>query len=146
MSGKQLFLLVIVLLAAFLALDSVFVVDQREKVLVFQLGQIKRADSEPGLHFKLPLVQNVRAFDSRVLTLEADAEEYLYGKVGTSGNGHEWHVQVTCQRTRKRRPQGRDMVNVLTEIRYTTSSGRQANTWKIFLISDTDFPGSMRIR
>ena len=65
MSGKQLFLLVIVLLAAFLALDSVFVVDQREKVLVFQLGQIKRADSEPGLHFKLPLVQNVRAFDSR---------------------------------------------------------------------------------
>ncbi len=77
MSGKQLFLLVIVLLAAFLALDSVFVVDQREKVLVFQLGQIKRADSEPGLHFKLPLVQNVRAFDSRVLTLDADAEEYL---------------------------------------------------------------------
>ncbi|WP_348673405.1 protease modulator HflC [uncultured Abyssibacter sp.] len=77
MSGKQLFLLVIVLLAAFLALDSVFVVDQREKVLVFQLGQIKRSDSEPGLHFKLPLVQNVRSFDSRVLTLDADAEEYL---------------------------------------------------------------------
>ncbi len=77
MSGKQLFLLVIVLLAAFLALDSVFVVDEREKVLVFQLGQIKRSDSEPGLHFKLPLVQNVRTFDSRVLTLDADAEEYL---------------------------------------------------------------------
>ena len=37
MSGKQLFLLVIVLVAAFLALDSVFVVDEREKVLVFQL-------------------------------------------------------------------------------------------------------------
>ena len=77
MSGKQLFLLVIVLLAAFLALDSVFVVDEREKVRVFQLGQIKRSDSEPGLHFKLPLVQNVRTFDSRVLTLDADAEEYL---------------------------------------------------------------------
>ena len=77
MSGKQLFLLVIVLVAAFLALDSVFVVDEREKVLVFQLGQIKRSDSEPGLHFKLPVVQNVRTLDSRVLTLDADAEEYL---------------------------------------------------------------------
>jgi membrane protease subunit HflC len=37
----------------------------------FQLGEIKRADLKPGLHFKLPLVNNVRKFDARILTIDA---------------------------------------------------------------------------
>lgn len=77
MSFKQLLLAVLVGAAVLLAVDSAFVVDQREKALVFQLGQIKQTNSQPGLHFKLPLVQNVRKFDSRILTLDADAQEYL---------------------------------------------------------------------
>lgn len=77
MSFKQLLLLVLVLAAIALAVDSAFIVDQREKALVFQLGQIKKSNSEPGLHFKYPLVQNVRKFDSRILTLDGDAQEYL---------------------------------------------------------------------
>ena len=50
---------------------SVFTVDQRQYALVFQLGEVKRVITEPGLHFKLPLVQNIRFFDNRILTLES---------------------------------------------------------------------------
>lgn len=57
---------------------SVFTVDQRQYALVFQLGEVKRVITEPGLHFKLPLVQNVRFFDNRILTLDsADPERFI---------------------------------------------------------------------
>ena len=57
---------------------SVFTVDQRQYALVFQLGEVKRVITEPGLHFKLPLVQNVRLFDNRILTLDStDPERFI---------------------------------------------------------------------
>lgn len=49
---------------------SMFVVDQRQNAIVFQLGEVVKVKTEPGLHFKLPFVQNVRFFDSRILTLD----------------------------------------------------------------------------
>ncbi|HCI14004.1 MAG: HflC protein [Gallionellales bacterium GWA2_60_142] len=49
---------------------SVFVVDQRQRVIVFQLGEVVDVKIEPGLYFKVPLLQNVRYFDSRILTLD----------------------------------------------------------------------------
>ena len=55
----------------------VFTVDERELVIRFQLGQIVQADYEPGLHFKLPFVQNVRKFDSRIQNLDTEPEKYL---------------------------------------------------------------------
>ena len=42
---------------------SIFTVDQRQYAVVFQLGEVKRAISEPGLYFKIPMVQNVRYFE-----------------------------------------------------------------------------------
>lgn len=56
-------------LLAILAL-SAFTVDQRQYALVFQLGEVKQVISEPGLNFKMPLIQNVRYFDNRILTLD----------------------------------------------------------------------------
>lgn len=50
---------------------TMFVVDQRQTVVVFQLGEIVSVKTEPGLHFKVPLAQNVRYFDSRILTLDS---------------------------------------------------------------------------
>ncbi|MDQ8022468.1 MAG: protease modulator HflC [Moraxellaceae bacterium] len=47
---------------------SLFTVDQRQFALVFQLGEIKRTVTEPGLKFKWPLIQNVRYYDRRILT------------------------------------------------------------------------------
>jgi modulator of FtsH protease HflC len=49
---------------------SIFTVDQRQFAVVFQLGEVKRAISEPGLYFKIPMVQNVRYFEKRIITLD----------------------------------------------------------------------------
>ncbi|GAB4117673.1 MAG: protease modulator HflC [Sideroxydans sp.] len=57
---------------------SVFVVDQRQSAIVFQLGEVMRVETAPGLKFKLPLVQKVRFFDSRILTLDTvDPERFI---------------------------------------------------------------------
>ena len=50
---------------------SMFVVDQRQTAIVLQLGEMKSVKTEPGLYFKVPLVQNVRYFDARILTMDS---------------------------------------------------------------------------
>ncbi|ACU88391.1 protease modulator HflC [Desulfomicrobium baculatum] len=65
-------------IAVFILLQCVFMVDQTERAIVLQLGKpVGNADYEPGLHFKLPFVQNVIFFDSRVLEYDAPAAEIL---------------------------------------------------------------------
>jgi membrane protease subunit HflC len=62
----------------FLVSLSLFIVEQRERAIVFQLGEVKEVIQTPGLHFKWPLIQNVRYFDARILTLDTpDAERYI---------------------------------------------------------------------
>jgi membrane protease subunit HflC len=57
---------------------SLFTVDQRQYAIVFQLGEIKEVIREPGLAFKWPLIQNVRFFDRRILTLDSvEPERFL---------------------------------------------------------------------
>lgn len=60
-----------------LASMSLFIVDQRQTAIVFQLSEVIRVETTPGLKFKLPLVQNVRFFDSRILTLDAPEPERI---------------------------------------------------------------------
>ena len=61
-----------------LAKLSLFTVDQRENAVVFQLGEIKDVITKPGLHIKLPIIQNVRYFDNRILTLDTpDTERFI---------------------------------------------------------------------
>ena len=67
-----------VILGLILLSLSVFTVDQRQAALVFQLGEVVSTKREPGLYLKLPVVQNVRYFDTRILTLDsADAERFI---------------------------------------------------------------------
>jgi modulator of FtsH protease HflC len=56
---------------------SAFIVDERELAIKFRLGKIAEVDYPPGLHFQIPLVNNVRKFDKRIQTLDADPERYL---------------------------------------------------------------------
>ena len=71
-------LLALVFALAVLTGMSVFTVDQRERAIVFQLGEIMEVITEPGLHFKWPLIQNVRMFDGRILTLDTpDTERFI---------------------------------------------------------------------
>jgi membrane protease subunit HflC len=70
--------LVGVLAVMLLASMALFTVDQRERAIVFQLGEVKEVITTPGLHVKWPLIQNVRYFDARILTLDTpDAERYI---------------------------------------------------------------------
>lgn len=54
---------------------SIFTVDQRQFALVFQLGEVKRVITEPGLNFKIPMIQNVRYFEKRIITLDNNEPE-----------------------------------------------------------------------
>lgn len=78
MTQFKLVVLVAVVALVLVGLNSVFyTVDEREKAIVIQFGEVMRYDDEAGLHFKLPLVQDVRYFDSRILTLDAEPQRYL---------------------------------------------------------------------
>ncbi len=62
--------LVVVLILA-ICYSSIFVVDERQKALVLQFGQIKAVKENPGLAFKIPLIQEVVRYDDRILSLDS---------------------------------------------------------------------------
>ncbi|MFY9240896.1 MAG: protease modulator HflC [Roseovarius sp.] len=65
---KTAFILPVIAVAAITALSSVFIVDERESVLVLQFGKVVTVKEEPGLGFKIPLVQEVVRYDNRMLS------------------------------------------------------------------------------
>jgi membrane protease subunit HflC len=66
------------LLALIVGALSLFVVDQRQNAIVFRLGEVIAIKSAPGLYFKIPLLDNVRFFDMRILTIDtAEPERFL---------------------------------------------------------------------
>lgn len=56
---------------------TLFTVHQRERAIMFRLGEIVRTDFKPGLYAKVPILHNVRKFDARIQTLDAEPEDYL---------------------------------------------------------------------
>ncbi|MGC2457175.1 MAG: protease modulator HflC [Gallionellaceae bacterium] len=78
MKNMSVNILVAVVIALVLFSLSIFVVDQRQNAIVFQLGEVVSVKTEPGLYFKTPLVQNVLYFDSRIQTLDsAEPERFI---------------------------------------------------------------------
>ncbi|GAC25895.1 membrane protease subunit HflC [Paraglaciecola mesophila KMM 241] len=78
------FLIVIIIALGALVLSSLFVVDEGEKAIVIQFGKVQRdSDSgetvvfEPGLHFKLPLIDRVITLDARIQTLDEVADRFV---------------------------------------------------------------------
>lgn len=61
---------IVLALTVFIAYSSVFVVDERQKALVLQFGQVSDVKEEPGLAFKLPFIQQVVRYDDRILSLD----------------------------------------------------------------------------
>jgi membrane protease subunit HflC len=67
-----------VVIVLILASLSLFIVDQRQNAMVFRLGEVVKIEKEPGLYFKIPLLDNVRYFDVRILTIDtAEPEHFL---------------------------------------------------------------------
>ena len=56
---------------------SVFTVDERQRAILFKFGEILASDYEPGLHFKMPVINNVKKFDKRILTIDQQPERFL---------------------------------------------------------------------
>lgn len=80
MSPRVNLVLIIVVLVAIVVRMSVFTVDEREHAIKFQFREIVRADYEPGLHFKLPFVQNVMRYPNRIMNYGHSEERFLTGE------------------------------------------------------------------
>ena len=72
---KGTMLLIALFVAVIGVLSSIFIVDEREKALVLQFGQIKQVKTDPGLGFKIPFIQEVVRYDGRILSLDTPAIE-----------------------------------------------------------------------
>ena len=77
MSNKMMAWLIAGAVTLGLVSDAIFFVDERKYAMVFQLGQIKGSDYEPGIQWKIPLIQSVRYFDRRILSLDKPPERFL---------------------------------------------------------------------
>jgi len=77
MNNRILAIVIALAALAFIASKVFFVVDERELAIKFRFGEILRTDYEPGLHFMLPFVNDVRKFDRRVLTRNYPSEQFL---------------------------------------------------------------------
>ncbi|MDP7193263.1 MAG: protease modulator HflC [Arenicellales bacterium] len=77
MSAKGSMGVIALLIVIFVGFGAVYRVDMRQKAIVFQFGEIVRSDDVPGLHFKVPFINNVQKFDARIQTMDAAPESYL---------------------------------------------------------------------
>ena len=76
-NGTSLAGIFLLALLSFLGANAIFVVSEFERAVLLEFGKVVRADIKPGLHFKLPIINEVRKFDARILTSDAPAERYL---------------------------------------------------------------------
>jgi membrane protease subunit HflC len=77
MNTSKFVALIILALVVVLGYSSIFTVDERELAIKFRLGEIVKADYEPGLYFQMPFINNVRKYEKRILTLDARPANYL---------------------------------------------------------------------
>ncbi len=68
---------VLLIIVALVVWMSAFIVHERELAIKFKLGEIVEANFKPGLYFQIPIINNVRKFDSRILTLDTPSERFL---------------------------------------------------------------------
>ena len=68
MSKTSMLALIVLLIGVVVVSSSVYVIDEREVGIKLQFGEIVESNLQPGVHFKLPIMQNVKKFDARVLT------------------------------------------------------------------------------
>lgn len=77
MSNKSTFFLIIVAVLGLVAWNSFYIVQQTERAVLLQFGKVEQANVQPGLHVKIPYVNQVRTFDARLLTLDAPTQRFL---------------------------------------------------------------------
>jgi membrane protease subunit HflC len=69
--------ILLAVLALFVATNALYVVKETERAVLLKFGQVVNPDIKPGLHIKIPFVNNVRKFDGRVLTVDSQPERFF---------------------------------------------------------------------
>lgn len=77
MSGKSLSLTALLALLAFVAFNALYVIKETERGVLLRFGEVVNPDLQPGLHVKIPFVNNVRKFDGRILTVDSQPERFF---------------------------------------------------------------------
>ena len=77
MGGKLIIPIILLALIVVGASSALYTVDEREKVIVVRFGKIIRSDDPPGIHLKMPLVEEIRRYDARIQTMDAAPESFL---------------------------------------------------------------------
>ncbi len=77
MSGRNMIMSLIVGLVLFVLGNSLYIIKETERAVLLQFGEVVNPNIQPGLHIKIPFVNNVRKFDGRVLTVDAQPERFL---------------------------------------------------------------------
>ncbi|GAA6136233.1 protease modulator HflC [Oceaniserpentilla sp. 4NH20-0058] len=77
MSPKSIALSVIAAIVILIGSSSLYMVNETERAITLRFGEIIEADIEPGIHIKVPMIDNVKKFDARILTLDARPERFL---------------------------------------------------------------------
>ena len=77
MSGRQMSILIGLVVLLAVVSNSLYVVNERERAVLLKFGEVVSTDIEPGLHFKIPIVNDVRRFESRLITLDSSPQRYL---------------------------------------------------------------------
>ena len=77
MNLRNLIVIIIAVVIVSLAMDSVYTVHETERAILLRFGAVSEADVEPGIHFKMPIAEQINKADGRVLTLDSTAETYF---------------------------------------------------------------------
>ena len=77
MSGRNMTFLVVAALILLVASNSLYVIKQTERGVLLQFGEVVDPDLQPGLHVKIPFVNNVRKFDGRLITVDSQPERFF---------------------------------------------------------------------
>jgi membrane protease subunit HflC len=77
MSGRNVVFTLVALLLVFLASNALYVIKETERAVLLQFGEVVNPNIQPGLHIKIPFVNNVRKFDGRVLTVDSQPERFF---------------------------------------------------------------------
>jgi len=77
MSGRNVTFILIAVLALFIGTNALYVIKETERAVLLQFGEVVNPDIQPGLHIKIPFVNNVRKFDGRILTVDSQPERFF---------------------------------------------------------------------
>jgi len=77
MSGRNVTIILAAVLVLFIASNSLYVIKETERGVLLKFGEVVNPDIQPGLHMKVPFVNNVRKFDGRVLTVDSQPERFF---------------------------------------------------------------------